>query len=112
MDGVCIYVFSCHIDTMRKWTSKLILTFHAFTFGNGASTNFTAPSEEVVVVLPALADPLESSVEIFALSLVLDEFALLEVLLSPANIDTSQEGDKYHKQIRKKHKHNQSTSSK
>lgn len=59
-----------------------ILTFHALTFGNGASMNFTVPSGKVELVLPALVDAFESSVEVFALS-VLDEFALLEVLLSP-----------------------------
>lgn len=61
-------------------------TFHALTFGNGASTNFTAPSDELVVVLPALVGAFESSPEVFALS-VFVELALLEVLLSPA--DTS-----------------------
>lgn len=59
-------------------------TFQALTFGNGASTNFTAPSDELVVVLPALVGAFESSPELFALS-VFVELALLEVLLSPAD---------------------------
>lgn len=59
------------------------LTFQALTFGNGASTNLTAPSDEVVVALPALAVAFASSVDEFAFSAP-DEFPLLEVLLSPA----------------------------
>ena len=46
-----------------------------------------------MVVLPALADAFESSVEVFALS-ALDEFALLEVLLSPADVHASQNSEK------------------
>lgn len=61
------------------------LTFHALTFGNGASINFTAPSDGFAVGFPALADAFESSVDVFAFS-VLDEFALLEALLSPGDI--------------------------
>lgn len=73
--------------------TNTILTFHAFTFGNGASTNCTAFSDKVAVVLPALADAFESSVEVFALS-ALDEFALLEVLLSPADVHASPNSEK------------------
>lgn len=68
----------------RKEKPNIILTFQALTFGNGASINFTAPSDGFAVGFPALADAFESSVDVFAFS-VLDEFALLEALLSPDN---------------------------
>lgn len=60
-----------------KWK----LTFHALTFGNGASTNFTEFSDGAVVALAPLDDAFESSAEEFAFSLAAD--LLGAELLSP-----------------------------
>lgn len=62
------------------------LTFQALTFGNGASTNLTVPSDDVVAAIP-LDDAFESSAEEFAFSMAV-AFDLLDVvLLSPAEFN-------------------------